>query len=53
MNKRQELDVMILRAKIKTEESLKQYEQSWHGQEPEVVERVEKEEKDATLPGLQ
>ena len=53
MNKRQELDVMILRAKIKTEESLKQHEQSWNGQEPGVVERVEKEENDATVPGLQ
>ena len=46
MNKQQELAVMILRAKIKTEESLKQHEQSWNGQEPEVVEKVEKVEQE-------
>ena len=46
MNKQQELAVMILRAKIKTEESLKQHEQSWSGQEPEVVDKVEKVEQE-------
>ena len=53
MNKSQELAVMILRAKIKTEETMKQHGQSWFGQEPEVIEEVEKEESDASLSGLQ
>ena len=47
MNKSQELAVMILRAKIKTEETMKQHQQSWSGQEPEVVEDVEEEDNGA------
>ena len=41
MNKKQKLDVMILRAKIKVEESLKQHQQSWYGEEVEIVEEEE------------
>ncbi len=44
MNKSQDLAVMILRAKIKTEETMKQHVQLWHGKEPEVIENVEKVE---------
>ena len=43
MNKSQELQVMILRAKIKTKEVLKQHQAAWHGQEPKVVKDVKKE----------
>jgi len=53
MNKSQELAVMKLRAKIKTEETMKQHQQAWYGKEPEVIEEVEKEESNASLPGLQ
>ncbi len=37
MNKSQQLAVMILRAKIKTEETLKQHDVAWNGQEPREV----------------
>ncbi len=37
MNKSQQLAVMILRAKIKTEETLKQHDIAWNGQEPREV----------------
>ena len=41
MNKQQELDVMLLRAKMKVEEELKQHEQAWRGEEVEIMEEVE------------
>jgi len=41
MNKQQELDVMLLRAKIKVEEELKQHEQAWRGEDAEIIEKVE------------
>jgi len=46
MNMSQEFAVMKLRAKIKYEETKKQHEQRWHGQDPEVVEEVEKKEEE-------
>ncbi len=36
MNKRQELDVMILRAKMKADETLTKFQEEWHGQEPQM-----------------
>ena len=44
MNKSQQLAVMILRAKIKTEETLKQHVQAWYGQEPKEVSNADKTE---------
>lgn len=43
MNKSQELAVMILRSEIRAEELLKQHQDAWYGQEPEIIE-VKKEE---------
>jgi hypothetical protein len=36
MNKSQQLATMILRAKIKTKETLKQHKVAWNGQEPKI-----------------
>lgn len=33
MNKSQELDIMILRAKMKIQEEMKQHEVAWRGEE--------------------
>ena len=46
MNKSQELAVMKLRAKIKTQEAIKQHLDSWYGQEPKVVKDVKQVEKE-------
>ena len=50
MNKSQKLAVMQLRAKMNVKELLKQHENAWHGQEPNMVEDMKKEEgvKDGT-----
>ncbi len=45
MNKSQQLAMMILRAKIKTKETLKQHVQAWYGQEPREVNNAEKTSK--------
>ena len=42
MNKSQELLVMQIRAKIKAQEALKQHQDAWYGQEPEIIKNVEK-----------
>ncbi len=47
MNKAQKLQVQILRAKIKTKETMEQHQQSWHGQEPKIVKDVKKGVEDA------
>ena len=46
MNKSQELAVMILRAKIKTEETMKQHQEAWNGKEPVVVKDIKKVEQE-------
>lgn len=38
MNKSQELQVMLLRAKIKIEEEMKKHDVAWNGKEPEIIE---------------
>jgi len=43
MNKSQELQVMILRAKIKTKELLKQHQASWNAQDPKMIEKKEED----------
>lgn len=44
MNKSQELQVMILRARMNVKEILKQHQNSWHGQEPKIVKDIKKPE---------
>ena len=46
MNKSQELAVMQLRAKIKTDEILKQHYNAWYGEEVKEVEQVEQIEEE-------
>ena len=36
MNKQQKLDVAVLRAKMKAEETLAKHREEWHGQEPQM-----------------
>jgi len=38
MNKSQELQVMLLRAKIKVEAEMAKHEVAWYGEEPEMIE---------------
>jgi len=46
MNKSQEMEVMVLRAEMKADEAMKQHQQSWYGEEPEIIENVEKVEEE-------
>jgi len=46
MNKRQEMDVMIMRAKMNIEEVLKQHDAAWNGQDPEIIEGEEEGDND-------
>ena len=36
MNKQQKLDIAVLRAKMKAEETLAKHREEWHGQEPQM-----------------
>lgn len=48
MNKSQHLDVMKIRAKINTQELLKQHQIAWYGQEPKLIKDVKKEKEGVT-----
>ena len=37
MNKRQEIDVMIVRAKINAQKALRKYMECWYAEEPKEV----------------
>ena len=41
MNKRRELDIKILRAKINAEKAVKKYLDNWYAEEPKEVKRAE------------
>ena len=40
MNKRQQLDIKIVRAKINAEKAVKKYLDNWYAEEPKEVKRV-------------
>ena len=40
MNKQQELDIMVVRAKINAQKSIKKFFENWYAEEPKEVSNV-------------
>ena len=47
MNKSEELEAMVLRAEIEADETIKQHQIAWYGQEPVIVEGSKAQTRDS------